>query len=167
MAVIRFWRNLTIRIAGLTCVLLEWLGLGAKPLIAGTPTLPGFLLPWQYLQHLPLLGGMVPDRLCILADAAAAVVLAFALDRARTAMPFAGWRDGAMVATGIAVLALLPLVPAPYVTAPVRPGAGRLVPDLRRAAPAVGRQGAARAVSVRGDLAADALGRRPRPGPRR
>jgi hypothetical protein len=121
VAVIRFWRNLTIRIAGLTCVLLEWLGLGAKPLIAGTPTLPGFLLPWQYLQHLPLLGGMVPDRLCILADAAAAVVLAFALDRARTAMPFAGWRDGAMVATGIAVLALLPLVPAPYVTAPVRP----------------------------------------------
>jgi hypothetical protein len=121
VAVIRFWRNLTIRVAGLTCVLLEWLGLGAKPLIAGTPTLPGFLLPWQYLQHLPLLGGMVPDRLCILADAAAAVVLAFALDRARTAMPFAGWRDGTMVATGIGILALLPLVPAPYVTAPVRP----------------------------------------------
>jgi hypothetical protein len=122
VAVVRFWRDLTIRVAGLTCLLLEWLGLGAKPLIPGTFTLPGFLLPWQYLQHLPLLGGMVPDRLCILADAAAAVVLAFALDRARTtALPFAGWRDGAMIATGIAVLALLPLVPSPYVTAAVRP----------------------------------------------
>ena len=122
VAVIRFWRDLTIRIAGLTCLALEWLGLGARPILPGTVTLPSFLLPWQYLQHLPLLGGMVPDRLCILADAAAAVVLAFALDRARTtALPFAGWRDGALIATGIAVLALLPLVPAPYVAAPVRP----------------------------------------------
>jgi hypothetical protein len=122
LAVIRFWRDMRIRVAGLTCLGLEWLGLGARPLIPGTVQLPAFLLPWQYVQHLPLLGGMVPDRLCILADAAAAVVLAFALDRARsTAMPFAAWRDGALIATGVAVLALLPLVPSPYQAAGVRP----------------------------------------------
>jgi hypothetical protein len=121
LAVIRFWRDLRIRVAGLTCLALEWLGLGAKPILGGTVQLPAFLLPWQHVQHLPLLGGMVPDRLCILADAAAAVVLAFALDRARTtALPFAGWRDGAMIATGVAVLALLPLVPSPYKAASVR-----------------------------------------------
>jgi hypothetical protein len=65
---------------------------------------------------------MVPDRLCILADAAAAVVLAFSLDLARTsAARFASWRDGARIATGVAALALLPLVPSPYVAATVRP----------------------------------------------
>jgi hypothetical protein len=122
LAVIRFWRDPRIRVAGLTCLALEWLGLGAKPLIAGTTQLPAVLLPWQYVQHLPLLGGMVPDRLCILADAAAAVVLAFALDHARTtALPFASWRDGALIATGVAVLALLPLVPSPYQATRVRP----------------------------------------------
>jgi hypothetical protein len=121
VAVIRFWNNLTIRVAGLTFLLLEWLGLGAKPLIAGTKTLPSFLLPWQYVQHLPVMGGMVPDRLCILADAGAAVVLAFALDRAHTVKPFANLRDGAKIAVVVAALALVPLVPAPYKSAPVRP----------------------------------------------
>ena len=77
VAVIHFWRNLVIRTAGVTCLLLEWLGLGAKQLVPHADSLPGFLLPWQLLQHLPVLSGMVPDRLCIMADAAAAVVLAF------------------------------------------------------------------------------------------
>lgn len=122
VAVIRFWHDVRIRVAGLTCLALEWLGLGARPIIPGTAQLPAVLLPWQYVQHLPLLGGMVPDRLCILADAAAAVVLAFALDHARTdALPFARWRDGALIATGVAVLALLPLVPSPYQASHVRP----------------------------------------------
>ncbi len=122
VAIIYFWRNLTIRVAGLTFLLLEWLSLGAKPIIAGTKTLPSFLLPWQFVQHLPVMGGMVPDRLCILADAGAAVVLAFALDQARTtAKPFVNWRDGSKIATGVAMLALVPLIPVPYTVAPVSP----------------------------------------------
>jgi hypothetical protein len=121
VAIVYFWRNLTIRIAGLTFLLLEWLGLGAKPIIAGTKTLPGFLLPWTYVEHLPVMGGMVPDRLCILADAGAAVVLAFALDQARTVKPFVNLRDGAKIAAGVAILALVPLIPTPYTVAPVRP----------------------------------------------
>ncbi|HEY2312931.1 MAG TPA: hypothetical protein VGH96_04910 [Streptosporangiaceae bacterium] len=115
VAVIYFWRNLTIRTAGITCLVLEWLGLGAKQLVPHADSLPGFLMPWQYLQHLPVLSGMVPDRLCILADAAAAVVLAFSLDLARReGRPFGRSQLGGMIAAGIAVLAILPVVPAPY-----------------------------------------------------
>jgi hypothetical protein len=114
-AIIYFWQHLAIRVAGLTCVLLEWLAMGAKPLQPHV-TLPKFLLPWQLLEHVPVVQGLVPDRLCILADAAAAAVLAFALDLARSGeyAPFANWRQGAKIATGIAAVALLPLVPSPY-----------------------------------------------------
>jgi hypothetical protein len=65
---------------------------------------------------------MVPDRLCILADAAAAVVLAYALDLARSgAKPFANRHNGARIAVGIAVVALLPLVPSPYAVQNAKP----------------------------------------------
>jgi len=117
-AIIYFWNYLPIRVAGLTCLILEWLGMGAEPMRSGMFTLPRFLLPWGAIQHLPVLGGMVPDRLCILADAAAAVVLAFALDLARSGKraPFARWRRGGIVAAGIAIVALIPIVPTPYLT---------------------------------------------------
>jgi hypothetical protein len=115
-AIVYFWSYLPIRVAGLTCLILEWLGMGAAPMRSGTFTLPRFLLPWGALQHLPVIGGMVPDRLCILADAAAAVVLAFSLDLARKAGPFARWRRGGLIAAGIAIVALLPIVPTPYLT---------------------------------------------------
>jgi hypothetical protein len=123
VAIVYFWRHLPIRVAGITCLILEWLGMGSKPIQSGITTLPSFLLPWHFLEHLPVIGGMVPDRLCILADAAAAAVLAFSLDQARSGKvaAFAHWRLGAKIATGLAVLALLPLVPAPYATAPVEP----------------------------------------------
>ncbi len=116
VAIVYFWSYLPIRVAGLTCLILEWLGMGAAPMRSGIFTLPRFLLPWGAIQHLPVLGGMVPDRLCILADAAAAVVLAFSLDLARSGKvaPFAKWSRGSIIAAGIAVVALLPIVPAPY-----------------------------------------------------
>ncbi len=120
VAIVRCWRELPIRVAGVACLLLEWLGMGARPL-QPHPTLPSFLLPWSLVQHLPVIDGMVPDRLAILADACAAAVLAFSLDlvRSRGYAPFSRWRAGAPVATGIAVFALLPLVPAPYAPASV------------------------------------------------
>jgi hypothetical protein len=115
VAIVYFWRNVAIRTAGLTCILLEWLGMGSKPILPGIHTLPGFLLPWHFFEHIPVIGGMVPDRLSILADAAAAVVLAFALDLARSgAKPFATWQNGAKIAAGVAVVALLPVFPTPY-----------------------------------------------------
>jgi len=64
---------------------------------------------------------VLPWRFSILADGAAAAVLAFSLDRARAAVPRAGgwrgWPRGALAA--VAVLAVLPLVPLPYQTAPL------------------------------------------------
>jgi hypothetical protein len=121
VAVVYFWRQLPIRVAGLTCLVLEWLGMGSKPFQPGQVSLPSFLLPWRLLEDLPVIAGMVPDRLCILADAALAAVLAFGLDQARSGKvaPFKRWRHGAGIATGLAVFALLPLVPAPYATASV------------------------------------------------
>jgi dolichyl-phosphate beta-glucosyltransferase len=120
VATVYFWQHLPIRVAGVTCVLLEWLGMGARPLQPHL-TLPGFLLPWSFMQHLPVIEGMVPDRLAILADACAGAVIAFSLDLARSGKyaPFSRWPAGGRIAAGIGVLALLPLVPAPY--APVRP----------------------------------------------
>jgi hypothetical protein len=117
-AIVYFWKYLPIRVAGLTCILLEWLGMGARPIRPGMFTLPGWLLPWGAFQHLPLLGAMVPDRLCILADVGAAAVLAFSLDLARSGKvaPFSAWRKGSLIATGIAVIALLPMVPTTYET---------------------------------------------------
>lgn len=119
-AIVRFWRELPVRVAGVTFLLLEWLGMGARPLQPHV-TLPSFLLPWSVVQHLPVIDGLVPDRLAILADACAAAVLAFSLDlaRRRRHAPFSRWRAGAPIATGIAVFALLPLVPAPYGPVPV------------------------------------------------
>ncbi len=124
VAVVYFWQNLGIRVAGVTCILLEWLAMGATPIIHPRPvSLPGFLLPWGLAQHLPVIGGMVPDRLCILADAMAAFVLAFALDKARSGAvaPVAKWRHGAKIAAGIAVVALLPVIPSPYGVAKTNP----------------------------------------------
>lgn len=114
-ATVYFWQHLPIRVAGLGCLLLEWLGMGARPLQPHV-TLPGFLLPWSYLQHLPVIDGMVPDRLSILADACAAAVLAFSLDLARSGKHplLSRWPAAGRIAAGIAVVALLPLVPAPY-----------------------------------------------------
>ncbi len=121
-AIVFFWRNLTIRVAGLTCILLEWLGMGSKPILPGVHSLPGFLLPWHFFEHLPVVGGMVPDRLSILADAAAAVVLAFALDLARSGVkPFVNWQNGSRIAAGAAIVALLPLFPSIDGVVPVNP----------------------------------------------
>ena len=122
-AIVYFWKYLPIRVAGLTCILVEWLAMGGTQIRPGVFTLPGFLLPWSALQHLPLLGGMVPDRLCILADAGAAAVLAFSLDLARSGKvpPFSNWRHGRIIATAIAAIALLPVVPAPYLAVPAEP----------------------------------------------
>ncbi len=121
-AIVIFWRNFPVRVAGITCVALEWMGLGARQINPKAVTLPGFLLPWTYLQHLPVISGLVPDRLCIIADAAAAAVLALSLDLARKpGGPFANWQYGSRIATCAVVGALLFVVPTPYGVARVNP----------------------------------------------
>jgi hypothetical protein len=111
------------------------LGGGSLPIGHGA-RLPGRLLPWHWLQGLPGLAQVMPWRFSILADGAAAALLAFALDRAWAALPraadrggrpnWAGWADRAgwwprAALTAVAVLAVLPLVPMPYQASPVSP----------------------------------------------
>ena len=103
-----YWRDLRVRAAGVTWAVLEALSLGVN----------GPLLPFHWLQGLPVLSDMLPSRLSILADGAAAVVLAFGLDLARSSAPRTA---GPLRRAGPAVVALLaaaPLVPRPVAAIP-------------------------------------------------
>jgi hypothetical protein len=130
-----FWRDLRVRAAAVTWAVLELCALGGGNLpIGGGLRWPGRLLPWHWVEGLPGLAQVLPWRFSILADGAAAAVLAFSLDRALAAVPrpedrsgrpeWPGWRGwagwwprGALA--GVALLAVLPLVPLPYKTATV------------------------------------------------
>jgi hypothetical protein len=119
-AAIRYWRDTPVRVMAVTFAVLELLSLG------GSYRVTGPFLPWHWLQGLPVFAELIPDRLAILADGAAAAVLAFALDRARRAAQPADWHRGrpgyqARLATAVAVLAVLPLVPLPYAVAAPAP----------------------------------------------
>jgi hypothetical protein len=116
------WGNLRIRIAFLSFLVLEVLSLGGQ----GIGPYPGTLLPWHWLGSLPMLKSVLPDRLSILADAAAAAVLALALDEAvkrwrasGKAKPNTILQNPMIVCYGVALLALLPLAPMPYAPTPV------------------------------------------------
>lgn len=135
-AAIRYWRHPPVRVMAATFAVLELLSLG------GSYRVTGPFLPWHWLQGLPVFAELIPDRLAIFADGAAAALLAFALDRARQDARSADWRGGyrAHVATAVAVLAVLPLIPLPYaVTTPAPVPAGwqaafarlHLAPDAR------------------------------------
>jgi hypothetical protein len=133
-----FWRDVRVRATAVTCAVLELCALGGGSLrVGGGVTWPGRLLPWHWLQGLPGLAQVLPWRFSVIADGAAAAVLAFALDRAWAAVSRArdgggrpdwpgwpGWWPRAAF-TAVAVLAVLPLVPLPYKAAPVpQPPAG-------------------------------------------
>lgn len=106
---IRYWRDLRVRAAAVTWAVLEALSLGVN----------GPVLPFHWLQGLPLLGDMLPSRLSITADGAAAAVLAFGLDLALSSAPRTAGppRRGVplrrAVPVVVALLAVLPLVPRP------------------------------------------------------
>jgi hypothetical protein len=113
--IIWYWRDLRVRAAGVTWAVLELLSLGGG----------SALLPFHWIQGLPLLVEMLPDRLSIPADGAAAAVLAFGLDLARaTALrttgpqTTAGWMRRAAPVM-VAALAVLPLIPRPAAAVPI------------------------------------------------
>ena len=112
-ATIWFWRDLRVRCAGVVWVVLEALSLGVN----------GTLLPFHWLQAVPMFGDMLPSRMSLLAAGAAAAVLAFGLDLARPAQPRTAGPLRRLAPAAVAVLAVLPLVPRP-VAAP----AGSKVP---------------------------------------
>ena len=147
LAAIAGWRRLPVRTAAVAWAVLGVFSLGGT-LMFGGHSHPAIKLPWYWLQSLPLLNAALPDRFALVADGAAAALLAFAVDAAVPAFAAfaarprqwgprpgwrpglgrprlaAGWRPAAVVLAG-AVLAVLPIVPAPLpaVTAnPVPPG---------------------------------------------
>jgi hypothetical protein len=143
VAAIMFWRHLPVRVAAVVCAVLELCNLGGGPVTIGGLRLSGSLLPYHWLQGLPTMAQVLPDRFCILGAGAAGAVLAFSLDQARrvdrarpAAWQRAAWRQG--IPATIAVLAVLPLIPLPYQAARVPPvpagwqaalGRLRLAPD--------------------------------------
>jgi hypothetical protein len=138
-AAIRYWRDPRVRAAAVTCVVLELCSQGGGRLAIRGFRLPGWFLPYHWLQGLPGMAQLIPGRFCILGAGAAGAVLAFALDRARSAAPSERrWRR--TIPAAVAILAVLPLIPLPYQATAVPPvPAGwqaaftrlRLAPDAR------------------------------------
>ena len=132
-AAIACWRRLPARAAAVACVVLGVFSLGGTLLFGGHHH-PAIKLPWYWLQGLPLLESALPDRFCLVADGAAAALLAFAVDAAVPAFAAfaarhrclglprlsAGWRPAAVVMAA-AVLAALPIVPKPLPVAAAAP----------------------------------------------
>ena len=147
LAAIACWRRLPARAAAVACVVLGVFSLGGTLLFGGHHH-PAIKLPWYWLQGLPLLESALPDRFSLVADGAAAALLAFAVDAAvpafaafaaqcppRLGLPrlSAGWRPAAVVMAA-AVLAVLPIVPKPLpaaVATPVPPGWSEAFAALR------------------------------------
>jgi hypothetical protein len=121
-ASVRYFRDPKVRAAAVTWAVLELLSFGGGTMTSGSWfDVPGWLLPFHWLQGSPVLSQVLPDRLSILADGAAAAVLAFSLDLARSsARPAWNWRGGSLP-IAIAAIAVLPLIPLPYQVAPTTP----------------------------------------------
>jgi hypothetical protein len=142
VAAIRFWRLLPVRACAVAWAVLAVFSLGGTLLVGGHEH-AGLKLPWYWLQGLPVLGAALPDRFPIVADGAAAALLAFAADAAAPAFAAyarrrlprlaTGWRPAAAVMS-CAALAVLPLVPKPLPAAaatPVPPGWSAVFSSLR------------------------------------
>ena len=123
VAAVACCRQPAVRATAVALAVLTLLSLGGHPLVGGTAQ-PGITLPWHWLESVPVIGTALPNRLSIVADGAAAALLAFSLDRARA------WSAGArraaarwagVVATAVAVVACLPLLPLPLPTATPMP----------------------------------------------
>ncbi len=109
---VRFWRLLPVRAAAVTFAVLALLSLGGT-LLAGGHEHEAIKLPWYWLQTLPVTGSVIPDRFSIVADGAAAAVFAFGFDAARRR-----WPGASRIVAGLAVIAIIPLIPAPLPAAP-------------------------------------------------
>jgi hypothetical protein len=121
-AMIFFWRHPKVRITAATFVVLELFSLGSHVFLPNGFRYAGPLLPWYWLQGLPILNAMLPYRLCILAAGAAGALLAFSLGAARSlAPPASRWQSAGRVAPAVALLAILPLIPLPYRAANAAP----------------------------------------------
>jgi hypothetical protein len=121
-----FWRRPAVRACAVAWLVTEALSLGGTLLAAGHQY-SNAKLPWYWVQGLPLLSSVIPDRFSIVADGAAAALLAFVIDAAvpaiRDKLPrvLATGRRPLFAVMSCAALAVLPLVPKPLPPTDVTP----------------------------------------------
>ncbi|HTU74493.1 MAG TPA: hypothetical protein VMG38_13340, partial [Trebonia sp.] len=111
----RFWRRPAVRATAVAFAVLTVFSLGGT-LLAGGDEHGLIKLPWYWLQTLPVTGSVIPDRFSIVADGAAAAVLAFGFDAARSR-----WPSARRIVAVLVLAALIPLVPAPLPAAKAAP----------------------------------------------
>ena len=107
-----FWRLLAVRAVAVAFALLELLSLGGT-LLAGGHEHAWIKLPWYWVQTLPVIGSVIPDRFSIIADGAAAALFAFGLDAACARWPAARWPAARWAVAAAALIAIAPIVPRP------------------------------------------------------
>lgn len=81
LAAIYSWRDLRARAAAVCWAVLDVFSVGGHRVTLGPWLIPGGDMPWRFMERLPIVGQIVPDRLSIVADGAAAALLAFTIDR--------------------------------------------------------------------------------------
>lgn len=105
VALVVLRRNARVRTALLLALLVAVLALGDELTVDGKGT--GIPLPWALITELPGFEHVLADRFALFTAGLLGAALAFALDAAHARVPSG-------VAVGAAVLALVPLVPAPF-----------------------------------------------------
>jgi len=104
LATVRFWSMPAIRTAGLLALIIAVLSLGPH-LNVQKHVLLALPLPWWIPAHIPVLDDILPNRLMVYVDLAAAVIVAFSLRLL--------WvlRRSPLLNLAVAVVVLLPLAP--------------------------------------------------------
>ncbi len=104
LATARFWRVPAVRTAGMLALIIAVLSLGPH-INVQRHALMALPLPWWIPAHLPVLDDILPNRLMVYVDLAAAVILAFSLRML--------WllRRSPLLNVAVAVIVLIPLMP--------------------------------------------------------
>lgn len=104
LATVRFWRAPPIRTAAILALIISVLSLGPHINVQGHPLL-AVPLPWWIPAHLPVLDDILPNRLMVYVDLAAAMMLAFTLRML--------WllRASLLLNVALVVVVLLPMLP--------------------------------------------------------
>jgi hypothetical protein len=103
VVLVRYWRVPTVRVAGLTAVIIGVLSLGPHLVVAGhSSPVP---LPGWVLAHLPVLDNILPSRMMAIVFLPLGIALAFVLHRLWI------WRRNVLLCALVAAVVLVPLAP--------------------------------------------------------